>query len=273
MPLAYKTYPTDSPSASELRSILGQNLRRLTSREVSISALCRALGVNRTQFNRYLSGESFPRPDVLHRICTYFDVDARILLEPIEAQEQPAFGVFGHPELAEFTGAADHAIPQELFPDGIYRFSRPSFLYTEKYVKGIVQVYRRDSYTFIRGYELRGAMREQALPESPHNREFRGAVMARDSGVAALISRRGALTSTFNYLARVPSFENNFWVGYATRTAGETLTGRRVARVVYEHMNGKRREILREARAASFCDEGDLIPYHRQLLMAGTPFR
>ena len=68
-----------SPSPAELRSMLGANLRRLTRGAVSISALCRDLGINRTQFNRYLAGESFPRPDVLHRICSFFDVDARIL--------------------------------------------------------------------------------------------------------------------------------------------------------------------------------------------------
>ena len=55
-----------SPSPAELRNMLGDNLRQLSQQAASISALCRELGINRTQYNRYLAGESFPRPDVLH---------------------------------------------------------------------------------------------------------------------------------------------------------------------------------------------------------------
>ncbi|MEP2204195.1 MAG: helix-turn-helix transcriptional regulator, partial [Tateyamaria sp.] len=49
-------------SPSELRSMFGANLRQLAAEYTSISDLARQLGINRTQFNRYLSGESFPRP-------------------------------------------------------------------------------------------------------------------------------------------------------------------------------------------------------------------
>ena len=52
--------------------MFGRNLRLLGQPYASVSALCRELGINRTQFNRYLSGESFPRPDILQRICAYF---------------------------------------------------------------------------------------------------------------------------------------------------------------------------------------------------------
>ena len=37
------------PSPAELRSMLGANLRQLSRQAVSISALCRDLGINRTQ--------------------------------------------------------------------------------------------------------------------------------------------------------------------------------------------------------------------------------
>jgi transcriptional regulator with XRE-family HTH domain len=59
--------------------MFGANLRELSRRYASISDLSRRLDINRTQFNRYLSGESFPRPDVLDKICEFFGVDARIL--------------------------------------------------------------------------------------------------------------------------------------------------------------------------------------------------
>jgi transcriptional regulator with XRE-family HTH domain len=71
---------------AHLRAIFGANLRVLSADAPSIAGLCRDLGVNRTQFNRYLVGEAFPRPDVLDHICRFFGVDARILLEPLEVQ-------------------------------------------------------------------------------------------------------------------------------------------------------------------------------------------
>ena len=74
--------------------MFGANLRQLARDSASISALCRDLQINRTQFNRYLAGESFPRPDVLHRICSFFGVDARILLEPVSDIHTGATGAF-----------------------------------------------------------------------------------------------------------------------------------------------------------------------------------
>ena len=80
--------PTER-SPQELRSLLSVNLRTLIGDGV-VTKICRAANINRTQFNRYLTGESFPRPDMLDRICRFFGVDANILIRPIhEAPETP----------------------------------------------------------------------------------------------------------------------------------------------------------------------------------------
>lgn len=71
--------------------ILGRNLRVLLDRRgEAVAAACREMGVNRTQFNRYLGMESWPRPDVLKRICDHFETDARILHEPLAELEDRA---------------------------------------------------------------------------------------------------------------------------------------------------------------------------------------
>ncbi|NRB18290.1 MAG: helix-turn-helix transcriptional regulator, partial [Rhodobacteraceae bacterium] len=76
-------------SPQELRAVLSQNLQALT-RDRVVSQVARDARINRTQFNRFLTGESFPRPDILDRICRYFEVDANILLRPLgEAPETP----------------------------------------------------------------------------------------------------------------------------------------------------------------------------------------
>lgn len=251
--------------------MFGSNLRRLADQYPSVSQLCRELGINRTQFNRYLSGESFPRPDVLHRICTFFHVDARILLEPIDHLHTER-GVLNHPLIADYVGAGMTEIPQDVLPDGFYRFSRQSFTETGLIIIGLVYVFRKDDHTFIRGYEAKEAMRQQGLPTDPVTREFRGVVLPQEDGIAAIVSHKRTMATSFNYLSRVASFQNHYWIGYATRTVRETINGCRAARLVYEHLGTETGAVLSAARSVGFCDADSLIPYHRKLLQLDRPF-
>jgi len=260
-------------SPAELRNMFGTNLRHLARNYPSISELSRQLGINRTQFNRYVSGESFPRPDVLDRICNFFDVDARILLEPVE--------VIGHqgqilngPFLADFLGHGIRQLNPEMFPSGFYRFTRRSFVNSDKFIIGLAYVFRASGQaaTFIKGYEAKDAMRYQGLPDSARAREFRGVLTCHEDGVAFVISRRNAMTYSFNYLARVGSMENNFWLGYVARTVRDG-SGERVTRMVYEHLGHDMGRALATARSAGFADGDALLPYHRHLLRPDMPFR
>ncbi|QFT47136.1 Helix-turn-helix domain protein [Roseivivax sp. THAF40] len=261
---------TDPPNPSDLRARFGANLRHLSRRAPSISALCREIGINRTQYNRYLSGESFPRPDILHRICEFFDVDARILLDPVEEIERGRHGLTLSAELQDFLGGKNVLAPPEAdFPSGFYRFTRPSFVDDERFLISIVMIYRRSGQAFLRGLEAREAMRRQGLPLDRRMREFRGLVIPQFNGVAILISRRGGQTTSFNFLSRVPTFENNFWSGYTARTISETETGARFARQVYEHIGPSRANALRAARQSGLCEAADLPPFHRQQLKVG----
>lgn len=252
--------------------MFGKNLRELSKRYPSVSELARQLGINRTQFNRYLSGESFPRPDVLDRICSFFDVDARILLEPVNSFN-PRGSLMTGALLKDFVGSGVDDIPQDVFPDGFYRFSRRSFLSETQYVIGLVYVFRSEGHTMVRGFEAREAIAMQGLPMDSQSREFRGFFARQEDGLIALISRRHSMTCSLNYLSRVASFENNFWVGYVARTVRETATGSRAVRMVYEHLGRDFRKALQAARGAGFVSKDDLMPFHRQLLQPDDPFR
>ncbi len=251
--------------------MFGSNLRSLAQAYPSISELSRQLGINRTQFNRYLSGESFPRPDVLARICHFFDVDARVLLEPVE---NLAHGndPLGGPFLKDYVGDGVRNVPESLFPSGFYRFSRRSFLDQGRYVLGLVWVFRRDEGTFIRGFEARAAMHSQGLPMTRDAREFRGLVMRQEDGVGALISRRGTMTGSYNFLNRVTSFENNYWVGYVARTMRETAGTERVVRMVYEHLGHDFGLAKAASRSGGYCAVEDLLPFHQRLLQPDEAF-
>lgn len=252
--------------------MFGENLRVLAKKYPSISELSRRLGINRTQFNRYLSGESFPRPDVLDRICNFFEVDARILLEPVSALENNSQTLNG-PVLREFLGIGLNNLPDDVFPNGFYRFSRRSFINDNRFVVGLVFVYRRDGQAFVRGFEAKDAMRQQGLATDANAREFRGYVTRQEDGVAMVISRRNSMTCSFNYLARVASFENNFWVGYVTRTVRESSSGTRATRMVYEHLGRDRSSVFDAARNSGYLTEENLMPFHNRLLQPDQPFR
>ncbi|MGR3758907.1 helix-turn-helix domain-containing protein [Roseobacteraceae bacterium NS-SX3] len=264
------TNPTRSPA--ELRSMFGANLRQLTRQYPSVSELSRRLGINRTQFNRYLSGESFPRPDVLDRICSFFGVDARILLEPADSIAGKGY-VLNGPYLADFLGHGLSDLTEDMFPSGFYRFSRRSFVSPDQFVIGLVYVHRQDGTTYVKGFEAKEAMRFQGLPDDPRAREFRGFVSRHEDGVAFVIARRKAMTYSFNFLARVASLENNFWAGYVARTVRENESGERVTRMVYEHLGRDTAKVLPAARTAGFASADELLPFHRHLLHAGEPFR
>ena len=223
-------------SPVELRNMFGQNLRRLSQDHPSVSELSRNLGINRTQLNRYLSGESFPRPDVLDRICRFFDVDARILLEPLE-QASNQGKILNGPFLADYFGNSAQRVPNDVFPSGFYNFSRRSFVNASQFIMGLVYVFRaEDGSTFVRGFEARDAMRFQGMSEAAEAREFRGFALPHEDGVSMLVARKNALTFSFNYLARASSMESSFWTGYVARTTREMERAERVTRMVYEHL-------------------------------------
>ncbi|SFQ27168.1 Helix-turn-helix [Roseivivax halotolerans] len=257
---------------SELRLQFGQNLRKLSAKAESISGLCRELGINRTQYNRYLNGESFPRPDVLHRICSYFDLDARIVLEPLEEVEDARKRRVAGAELSQFIGGIAAISPSETeFPNGFFRYSRRSFVSDTRFVTGLVMVYREYGQAFIRGYEDRRMMKSQGLSLSRFTREFRGTIFPQANGIVALVSRRNAQNLSFNFLTRVPSFANNYWVGFSNRSVSEAEAGRIMERVVFEHLGTRISDALRVARKTGLHDAEGLPEYHRELLRIGAP--
>ncbi len=58
------------------------NLRLLTDHYKSVAEVCRNLGINRTQFNKYLSGNSNPSRHIFKTLCDFFGVEKHEMLLP-----------------------------------------------------------------------------------------------------------------------------------------------------------------------------------------------
>ncbi|MEM8775918.1 MAG: helix-turn-helix transcriptional regulator [Pseudomonadota bacterium] len=268
-----KSVALKSQNPAEIRRIFGDNLRQLSAPYKSIAALCRELGINRTQFNRYLTGESFPRPDILHQICQFFDVDGRILLQPLDQLATTSSDLISHPNLKSFFGEKPTRLPENVFPSGFYRFVRRSFIDDDRFTTGLVFVWREDNFTFLRGYEPRSAMRVQGLLTTPQHREYRGLMMRQQEGVIALVTHRDSMACSFNFLNAETSFQSNIWEGYATRTVREKITGRRATRMVYEYIGNDIGVALATARSAGLVSLEDVPPFHARLLRLSEEFR
>ena len=84
---------TPNREKAALTGNLARNLRTLARTRGSISNLCRQIGINRQQFNKYLSGASLPTSQNMRKICTYFGVAESAILspqpEPPPSQPQP----------------------------------------------------------------------------------------------------------------------------------------------------------------------------------------
>jgi len=60
----------------------GDNLRLLCSYYKSTAEVCRRLGINRPQFNRYLNGSNKPSDSTMRRLCDFFGVEVHEMLLP-----------------------------------------------------------------------------------------------------------------------------------------------------------------------------------------------
>ena len=76
-----------------LRENLAANLRRLCKDHDSVSAVCRELHINRTQFERYLQGQTVPNKATAKLICDYFRINEAELYQYPDAPEPAASGL------------------------------------------------------------------------------------------------------------------------------------------------------------------------------------
>lgn len=162
-----RTRKTTGRSPSELRRVFAENLKMLVEREPSVASAAREIGINRTQFNRYLAGASFPTPDVLHRICQRYGVDARILLEPLRPKpERPSPGkVTARAAARLFDQVGATPATEEELPSGFYRIVQHTQLEVSRVIVQLGRIWRdQDGCALMKAYIERSVFTGVRMP-------------------------------------------------------------------------------------------------------------
>lgn len=175
---------------ARIREVFGNNLRVLVAQAPSVSQVCRDIGVNRTQFNRYLGGESFPRPDVLKKICDHFDVDARILLQPMDdILDENA-------RASKLLSVADSMlryksmfIDETSLPSGHYLLYRHCYFDQSRISTSLFRVSRTENgFVELEGYMPRKGASRLGLGVTGQGRRLKGNIFDLPNGFAFLMT-------------------------------------------------------------------------------------
>lgn len=265
------TASPDSPA--DIRSVFSQNLRELSLGESSVADLCRRLGVNRTQFNRYLAGEAFPRPDILQRICTYFSVDARILLEPL-ANIRDDWRLRLARRLADIAMPADaRPFDHYMMPDGIYRFWRRSFSSPGQYVSGLWRVHTDDEVKMLKSFDLYAHPVRRGTRRFARKVPYAGVFLQHFDGVSLLCETGAGNVLSFTFFEYGLHGTTQFYNGLTLLTRRQMTGAERLSRIVLERFTGEWRDLLHEARHVGIGDGARMPVIAREVLDSPSSLR
>lgn len=241
----------------------GKNLRKLCTTRPTIAHVCRDLDINRVQFNRYMSGHSFPKPNVLDSICRYFDVDARIYVDELTDQQIEALkrgeSLKAGWSTASYLGqagdfmdrGADLAVSQAEIPDGIHRVWRHSFRDETMTTCTLFQLSTENGVRLLKGYDpILGYTADDHIVNQ-QTREYRGVAVAASDGYSLIyISPDPSNIVGYSFFGRI-YFADNMFGGYTVLGRNEYVGKRRMSRSILELLPQNRQAILEAARLSS----------------------
>lgn len=187
--------------------VFAANLRLLCDRRgVSLAQAARDLDLGKVQFQRFLRAESFPKPNLLHKICQYFGTDARILTEPLAnipsiltaaPMPDPGAGLITAPAspgitttmaetLAFCMRGVDYHVSETDLPDGLYRYWAADGVTAESYYCIPCQISTRNGSRQFRAYHGRWLFPVPRSRDLRERREFRGAPLKVPDGFIIL---------------------------------------------------------------------------------------
>lgn len=240
--------------------VFSVNLRLLTDQVGNVSEVARRLDINRAQYNRYLSGEAYPKPPILSRICDYFGVDARILTDPLNEQALKALpepGTGARPSsTSHFWENVAHWLPESHFgapdqkhiEDGLYLYWRQSLANKTEFIATPAIIGTTRGLRTFRMYGVKSpVMMTHTLP--PRQREIRGIVLGQEQGIAIFLPPgQTTLSSITIYLNNNYRNSSVFLTGHTTIARNPRALHSNTARCLLQRLPAEPRSILTAAK-------------------------
>jgi transcriptional regulator with XRE-family HTH domain len=139
----------------QTRRTMATNLGRLVKTRGNISAVCRRLGINRQQFNKYLIGQHLPSQVNLNAICDYFGVSFSDLISPemeIPERTHPSellsgYQAFANSDLLQAIIKSSDKDRLKQFVGTYFKYHYSS-IYRGDIVRAVTSIYRIDEDIF-----------------------------------------------------------------------------------------------------------------------------
>jgi transcriptional regulator with XRE-family HTH domain len=131
-----------------------ENLMTLATRGTTIAQTCRDLGLNRQQFNKYLSGSVLPNAETMDRLTQHFKIDVLALFSApkgflkTEVQVAKSEGRL-NPIFENIVKTVQTEKQAIVLAEGVYHFYLPWMHDTSRCVRGIMIVVKRDGFTYF----------------------------------------------------------------------------------------------------------------------------
>ncbi|MBN8629380.1 MAG: helix-turn-helix transcriptional regulator [Rhodobacterales bacterium] len=231
------------------------NLRYLCARHPSVADICRRIGINRQQFNKYLAGASLPSPRNLARICGFFGLEPNDLYLP-----RHDFAALTEMRAGSLLSAmAQHANPQSRDPAASVELERYCGVYqTYQYAPyakssilvGLCQISRRGEQFLSKYVEVT----EDETTTRRLNRPMYGLVTL-EGGFLYILDRRAGENPSYSLTVLFPN--RGVKVGRVTGmtlSISQHLSGAPyAANIVYEKLAGTT-QLLAAARRMRLYD-------------------
>jgi len=245
------------------------NLNLLCSYQRSIAEVCRRLGINRQQFNKYLNGQSRPSRHNMRRICDHFGVtESEILMD--HAQFEQMIALRRRPvERNELERPLRHL-------ETIYRHSQDMQKYTGFYFryfysfgnKGMVfrslaSIYRADDRYYWKNIEI---LRDLASGRISGINKYEGVVFFLADRLYVM-EYETLEVNTITQVTLYPSYQHRLDCLFGIQTGGPTRRGRKpgASRVALEYL-GRDIDVRQALRQTGLFDpasgeiRADLVP-------------
>ncbi|GGL77067.1 helix-turn-helix domain-containing protein [Wenxinia marina] len=206
----------------------------------SISEVCRRMGINRQQFNKYLSGGAYPSRHNMRRICDFFGVtESEMLMD--EARFERLIGLRRAPQapsrldlpLRHIEKVLAHASPVDRYAGYYFRYFY-SFGNKGYVIRSLLRVVIREGRGYFKNLEI---LHDPATGRWTRTNKYEGILFQLADRLQAFEYETVA-TNSVTQMTLYPVYRSRLDVIVGIQTGGPTRRGRRpgASRVALEYL-------------------------------------